>query len=221
MWPKSTEHLDDVKAELIKREAKSVTVTSQIVWSESCVFGDPSQHLRADFILIVKGPDIVRELVRSMVQLDVGTALVNGNPSDGEKCLEHPPSLCAGPKTHAVAQTKQRDFGTSCDFSTRSAITRSAKAYALALASSSVAPYAITPGISEISAMKRPSVSRSNSIANCTSLLLTLRGGFRSDITFVGCPIQSPVACFRQEGWEKHRARVTQNWLLRYQFLKS
>jgi hypothetical protein len=43
-----------------------------------------------------------------------------------------------------------------------------------------VLPWAMTPGISVISAIQRPSVSRSLSMDNRNSSLLTLRRGLRS-----------------------------------------
>jgi hypothetical protein len=55
--------------------------------------------------------------------------------------------------------------GIETSFSIRSAKTLKAKAFAFAPACKGVTPYASTPGISEISAIHRPSSSCSNSIS--------------------------------------------------------
>src|SRR5260370_41767359 len=82
--------------------------------------------------------------------------------------------------TQAEAQSSVIERGTFLEFST-SAMTRKASAYAFLLASSSVVPYTITPGTAAISAIQRPSSSRSVSIFQCTSSLLTLADGFLFD----------------------------------------
>src|ERR1039458_3865423 len=53
-----------------------------------------------------------------------------------------------------------------------SAITRRARALAFSVASSELAPYTVTPGSSGMSAIHRPSVSRSNRIVGCICLIL-------------------------------------------------
>src|ERR1035441_525945 len=59
------------------------------------------------------------------------------------------------------------DTGGVSPCSISSAITRRARALAFSVASSELAPYTVTPGSSGISAIHRPSVSRSNRIVSC------------------------------------------------------
>jgi len=103
------------------------------------------------------------------------------------------PGLRAGPLAQAGAQSSVIERGTFLEFSTSSAMTRKANAYAFLLASSSVAPYTITPGTAAISAIQRPSSSRSVSMFQCTSSLLTPADGFLLD-TLIRCRFPEAVA---------------------------
>jgi hypothetical protein len=126
-------------------------------------------------------------------------ALLRGGwlPSDTNKCPVNESSFGARPLAHAMARSLIEVGGSSSEFSTSSATARSAIAYALLIASSLLFPYASAPGTSGISAIHRPSVSRSISMLNCKSLLV-LRGGFAPVVTiWLGCPKASPVAPYQ------------------------
>jgi hypothetical protein len=95
------------------------------------------------------------------------------------------------------------ESGMSFDFSTSSATAYNARAYAFALASSTVVPYAIAPGTSGISAIHRPSVSRSISNWNRKSRLLTLLCGFFQADMPLRCSITGSDAHY----WSNFRGR--------------
>jgi hypothetical protein len=123
----------------------------------------------------------------------MGTSLRNNCPSNFEQRLEGMFCLHARPLTQAEAQSTLIERGTFLEFSTSSAMTRKASAYAFLLASSSVLPYTITPGTAAISAIQRPSSSRSVSIFQFTSSLLTLAGGFLRGGILIRCWIPRTV----------------------------
>lgn len=100
------------------------------------------------------------------------TDLTKKLPTDFEKCPVYEAAFGPRPLTHAIACSRRIEFGgSSRECSTSSATDLSAMAYALLMASSLVSPYANAPGTSEISAIQRPSVSRSVSMVNCKSWL--------------------------------------------------
>jgi hypothetical protein len=92
------------------------------------MFRDASEHLGADFNAAMERPNVVGKFGVTMPELDVGAALGNGMPANSEECLVDSPGLRAGPAAHAGAQVRLIDSGTVADFSTRSAITRRARA---------------------------------------------------------------------------------------------
>jgi hypothetical protein len=113
-----------------------------------------------------------------MAQFNVGTLLGENSPTLSEECSAHDLGLRARPVAQADTGRTLIESGISFDFSTSSAMAYNASAYAFALASSIVLPYAIAPGTSGISAIHRPSLSRSISNWNRKSRLLTLVGDF-------------------------------------------
>ena len=129
-------------------------------------------------LFIVVKPEHIVPIV-GMVQFDVRSLLRDDGPTFSEKCTLHYFCLGTRPLTQAETVRTLIDSGMSLDFSTSSAIAYSASAYAFALASSSDDPYAMAPGTSGISAIHRPSVSRSISKLNRTWRLLSLSGGLR------------------------------------------
>ncbi len=153
------------------------------------MLSDSSQHSGSDFVSIMKGPSVIR--ISETAKFFVRTALRQYAPSYSEKCLANDAGPGAGPPAHAMARTKLIVFGgSSLDCSTSSATARSAIAYALTAASCRVAPYAIAPGISGISAIQRPSVSRSVCMLNRKSRLLVPCAGLRGEVfTVIGCNI--------------------------------
>ena len=104
------------------------SATSEIGRLQPGMFGDAREHFGPDFNAIMKRPNIVWKLGIPVPQLDVGTALGDWMPSDPQERLIDPRGLRAGPAAHAEAQIRLIDSGTVLDFSTRSAITRSASA---------------------------------------------------------------------------------------------
>jgi hypothetical protein len=82
-------------------------------------------------------------------------------PTDSLQSGQHSTCFAAWPLAHTKAKDNVR--GAESCFSMRSASTRSAIASVRANASSRVLPYDMTPGSSGISAIQRPSSSRSNS----------------------------------------------------------
>src|ERR1700728_1857575 len=138
-----------------------------------------------------------------MPEFLMGTALRDFYPANFEKGFEGLLRLHAGPQRQAETQSSVIERGTFSEFSTSSAMTRKANAYAFRLASSSVFPYTITPGTAGISAIHRPSSSSSVSIFQCTSSLLMLAGGFLWDVTFIGCRQGDFVARDRGHGGNK------------------
>jgi hypothetical protein len=123
------------------------------------MFGNPSQHFRPDLDAVVKGPNKICEA--GSLQNNVGgTSEGLRRPTDPQQRLVNARRFRTRPSAHA----KLIIFCPIFSDSMRSAITRSARASTAASASFFVAPYAMTPGNSGISAIQRPSSSRSNSI---------------------------------------------------------
>ena len=103
-----------------------------------------------------------------MTKFNVRFGLVNRLPPDLYQRRIYAAGRSAGPRAQAIARCRKLmdSGGSSCDFSTSSASARSAIAVAFAHASCSVMPYASAPATSGISAIQRPSSSRSVSILN-------------------------------------------------------
>jgi hypothetical protein len=135
------------------------------------------QHPRSNLLVVVETEHIIS--VIRVVELNVGTLLGNDAPTFAHQSAQDNPRLRAAPLAHAEAGAILIESGIFLDFSTSSAIAYSASAYAFARASSLDAPYASAPGTSGISAIQRPSASRSISNWNRKSRLLALLGGFR------------------------------------------
>ena len=161
---------------------------SEIVRCEPGMLCDSAEHLRPDFVFVVKCPS---EIWPSFpFELDVRAALsVLNSPPNAQESTEDPTSFSAGPRTHR----KRIDLGGFFTCSVRSARTRKASAVTLTSASCFVSPYAITQGRSGISAIQRPSSSWSNSILK-DSPPSGIRGTVATVVTVVsqfwemGCP---------------------------------
>jgi hypothetical protein len=120
------------------------------------------QGNRTYFIGLMPSPRVIA--IAIMLQLDMrGARCFHFRcPSDSKQCLINAFCFAARPLTHK----KVIDLGGFLRCSVRSASTRRARATAATSASRLVAPYAITPGRSEISASQRPSSSCSKSTLN-------------------------------------------------------
>ena len=149
---------------------------SEVAGSEAGALCDSGQHRGANFFTIVEAEHI--GAMHGVSQFYMGTFLRQDSPAFSQKCLAHDLGLRARPLAQADTGRTLIESGMSFDFSTSSATAYNASAYAFALASSTVVPYAIAPGTSGISAIHLPSVSRSISNWNRKSRLLTLVGGF-------------------------------------------
>ena len=144
---------------------------------------DSRQHARSNFFFVVESPYVIGVSRIALAKLTMRARLGDNVPAYFLQRFQDTTGPGAGPSAHA--QTSLMDLGTRLEFSTSSAMDRKARAYALDLASSSVFPYANAPGISGISAIQRPSASRSVSILNRKSWLLKLCGGLRAGIRIV------------------------------------
>src|SRR5262249_17029492 len=98
------------------------------------------------------------------LQYPVRAGLPLYTPTDAEEGGQDALRLRGRPLGHAASKNSAISGGSASPFSIRSAITLNASTLVLARASASVAPYAITPGSAGISAIQRPSSSRSVSI---------------------------------------------------------
>jgi hypothetical protein len=165
---------------------------SDVVWFQTSSLGNTGKHRRPDFY-IMKRPYVVWEFTRSMAQLFMRTTLRKFVPAYPEQCLVNAVGLRATPLAHADNGTTCME-GQSLDSLASAAMTSRARAYAFATASCSVAPYAITPGMSVTSAIQRSCDSCSVSKERFTRLLPTPRGGLRSVIALLGCAITHYVA---------------------------
>lgn len=124
-----------------------------------------------------------------MIEFDVRTSLRHYGPAVAKQRSFYQLGFCARPLAQADAEGTEIESGMSFDFSTSSATACKARAYALALASSTVVPYASAPGTTGISAIHRPSSSRSITNSNRKSRLLTDVDGLLPDGMTLGCVI--------------------------------
>ena len=137
---------------------------SEVVRAQTRSLGDPRQHTRADLLTGAERKHVLRptatrkDLVRSRGAFDA--------PPDTQQGRQNAASLDGWPSAHAAANWMVFGLGEGSPCSSRSATTRSANAFARLAASSRLSPYAMTPGSSMISAIQRPSSSRSVSIVN-------------------------------------------------------
>lgn len=134
----------------------------QVVRRETCVLGDSSEHLGANFFSVVECEDEIRISGAAESTVRSGPALEL--PPDGHQRRVDATRLRRRPGRHA-AMLKVIAWGPVSEFSRRSARTRRARTCALAMASSAELPYARTPGSCGTSASHRPSSSRSHSIS--------------------------------------------------------
>lgn len=100
----------------------------QVRWLQPRMFGNARQHVRADFFLVVKCPDVVRIFRLAVMKLDVRARLGKWHPANPQERPINAAGPRAGPLCHADWQVTLIDAGTSFDFSTSSAITLKASA---------------------------------------------------------------------------------------------
>jgi hypothetical protein len=139
------------------------------------MLGYSGQNRRAKFFFVMESKHVTA--VSRMAQFYVRTFLRNYDPPFANQRPKYDARLRTAPFAQAGMWRTLIESGMSLECSTSSAIAYKANAYAFAFASSTVVPYAIAPGTSGISAIQRPSVSRSISNWNRKSRLL---GGSRS-----------------------------------------
>ena len=112
--------------ELLRTESERWLWRLQVLGCKAGPSSNSSQHPRSDFIVVVKGEYEVRPavagecLVRSGLSLDA--------PADAKKGRQDLSSLSGGPGAHAASNVTFRRSGGASSFSSRSAITRSARA---------------------------------------------------------------------------------------------
>lgn len=102
------------------------------------MFGDASEHARADFLAIVERKDEIRR--SGFLQGLVRAGLALDSPADLAKGSKDSFGLYGRPITHATASVMRIAEGAASLCSRRSARTRSAKTSALAMASFEDAP---------------------------------------------------------------------------------
>ena|ERR1700680_189360 len=160
--------------------SSSYSRLSEVFWNESSMLSYSGQNRMAKFFFVMESKHVVA--VGRMAQFYMRTFLRNNHPSFANQRSKDNSRLRTAPFAQAGTWRTLIEFGMSLECSTSSAIEYKANAYAFAFASSTVVPYAIAPGTSGISAIQRPSVSRSISNWNRKSRLLALNGGSRSVI---------------------------------------
>jgi hypothetical protein len=136
---------------------------SEVSWSQAGPPSDSGEHVRADLFAVVKSKDVIRPIGSCQYSMRC-SGLALDRPTDAEQSRQDQASLARRPTTHAGTAKSSSSSGTVSPCSIRSAMTRRASVSALATASALLSPYAITPGKSGISAIHRPSDSRSISI---------------------------------------------------------
>jgi hypothetical protein len=109
-------------------EAAAEAQVLQVRRLQPRMFGNAREHVRADFFFVVECPDVIRILRFAVTKLDVGTGLREWHPTNSKECPIDAAGPGAGPLSHADWQVTLIDAGTFFDFSTSSAITRSASA---------------------------------------------------------------------------------------------
>jgi hypothetical protein len=159
------------------------------------------ENRRAEFFSGMESKHVTA--VDRMAQLYMRTFLRNNNPPFADQCAKNDSRLRTAPFAQAGMWRTQIESGMSFECSTSSAIAYRASAYAFAFASSTVAPYANAPGTSGISAIQRPSVSRSTSNWNRKSRFL----GSSWSLIRIGCALNKRVA--RDEGHGHNKRKNT------------
>src|SRR5271157_2693036 len=159
---------------ILKNWASSRDVTGsalQVFRTQARVLGHLRQGDRSQLLFVVLGKT---ELGPPLTpQRPMGTGGADNTPPNALQRRQRPPRLGCGPLAHAAMENcsvSAAGFISPCSIS--SAITRRARDLAFSVASSGVAPYTVTPGSSGMSAIQRPSVSRSNRIVSCICLIL-------------------------------------------------
>jgi hypothetical protein len=165
------------------------------------------QNRRAKFFSVMESKHITA--MRRMAQFYVRSFLRNYNPSFANQCPKYDSRLRTAPFAQAGMWRTLIESGMSLDCSTSSAMAYRANAYAFAFASWTVVPYANAPGTSGISAIQRPSVSRSISNWNRKSRLF----GSSRLLIRIGCAAIRYVA--RNESHDRNTGRI------RYMFIGS
>src|SRR5262249_36991232 len=98
------------------------------------VLGDPGEHARADFVIVVEGKDVTRpggpfqDAVRP-ARLPLDT------PPDPQKCRQDAPGFRRRPPTHGITAKTLLICGTGSPWSSRSARTRKDRACTRSIAS--------------------------------------------------------------------------------------
>ena len=90
------------------------------------MLGDPGEHFRPYFFVVVERPGVGVRKAR-MFQLDIGTALRDHVPADLKQGFQYTICFRARPDTQAIAREKLIDVGgSSLQLSTSSATVRRA-----------------------------------------------------------------------------------------------
>ena len=113
-------------------------VCLQVARCQTRVLGDSGKNPRAEFLVVVKGEDKVGPISTGERPVRAGLAL--DHPADSLQRGENPPRFGGGPVAHAAWNVTLRNSAGSSRFSRRSAITRSARAWTPATASSRSCP---------------------------------------------------------------------------------
>src|SRR5207237_10343498 len=154
--------------------------TLQVVGLQSSVPRHPGQHARPYFLGVVEREHDVRPTRPLKNAMRAGGSL--DAPSDPQQRRENAPRPRGRPLAQA-ATNRLSSSGARSPCSRRSAITRRARASALASASTRVAPYASTPGSSTTSPIQRPSASSSSSTVSGRSATVSAYHDGRAALT--------------------------------------
>src|ERR1700692_2006127 len=100
------------------------------------MLSDSRENFRSQFVAVAIRPNVGRVWEIFMLKFDVRSGLRNNAPANFQESLEGMFCLHAWPLTQAEAQSSLIERGTFSEFSTSSAMTRNASAYAFRLASS-------------------------------------------------------------------------------------
>ena len=110
----------------------------QIVRRHAGLLGNAREHPGADLIPVMEGPDEVRPVGPG--KGDVTARLSLHRPAEPQESGEDAFGLRGASSAHAAANVTVRNSGTASPRSRRSARTRRARAWTLAMASVSVVP---------------------------------------------------------------------------------
>src|SRR5262249_43908193 len=110
----------------------------QIAWSQAGVARQPREHPGPDLLVVVKCEDDIGPA--GPAQHAMRSRAPHDRPADSLEGSQHAPCARAGPGRHAAAKEMFSSSGPASPCSSRSAMTRSARALALAEASSRLTP---------------------------------------------------------------------------------